>query len=215
MGLGCKTVKQPTPTAPGPSADTRELSLAAAMAEMRELRDQHQLTDVVLEAEGTQYPIHKIVLAAVSKYCKAQFAGEWGRLLQHQATIHLEELRATTLSQMIDFAYTGECEWPELQDPEDNTEIADRLDELLDLLDGTNRWMLDRLHSMTQDFLTSQRWSATYIRVDNVNGIKERAQGARADRLLKHCEDFESANLDFVKAFENDDSEVGEAMELE
>lgn len=215
MGLGCKSVKQPTSAAPAPSSDTRELSLAAAMAEMRDLRDQNQLTDVILEAEGIQHPAHKIVLAAVSKYCKAQFAGEWGRLLQHQATIHLEELRATTLSQMIDFAYTGDFQWPQLQDPEDNTEIADRLDELLDLLDGTNMWMLDRLHGMTQDFLTSQSWSAIYIRVDNVNEIRERAQGARAGRLVKHCEDFELANSEFVEAFRNEGSEVGEGIQLD
>ena len=106
---------------------------------------------------------------------------------------------------MIDFAYTGEFHWPELQDPENNNaEIADRLDELLDLLDGTNMWMLDRLHGMTQDFLTSQSWSAVYVRVDNVNGIKERAQGARASRLVKHCEDFESANSEFVEALRNE-----------
>lgn len=185
------------------------------MAEMRDLKDQQQLTDVVLEAEGIQHPAHKIVLAAVSKFCKAQFAGEWGRLLQHQATIRLEGLRATTLSQMIDFAYTGDFKWPQLQDPENNTEIADRLDEILDLLDGTNMWMLDRLHGMTQDFLTSQSWSAIYVRVDNVSGVKERAQGARASRLLKHCEDFELANSDFVEAFKHDDSEVGGMMEVD
>ena len=184
------------------------------MSEMRELRDQHQLTDVVLEAEGNKYPAHKIVLAAVSKYCKVQFVGEWGLLLQHQATIHLEGLRATTLCQMIDFAYTGSFEWPQLQDPENNTQIADNLDELLDLLDGTNMWMLDRLR-MTQDFLTSQSWSAIYIRVDSVTAIKDRAQEARAERLLKHCKDFGLANLDFVEALENDGSEVGDGMILD
>lgn len=77
------------------------------MTEMRELKDQRQLTDIILEAEGIQYPAHKIFLAAVSKYCKAQFAGEWGRLLQNKATVHLEGLRTKTLSQMIEFAYTG------------------------------------------------------------------------------------------------------------
>lgn len=208
MGLGCKAVKQPTPTASRPSADTRELSLAATMAEMRVLRDQDQLTDVVLVAEGTKYPAHKIVLAAVSGYCKAQFAGEWGRILKDKAEVHLKELRALTLSQMVDFAYTGEVQWPQLQDAEDNTEIAERLDELLDLLDGTDMWMLDRLHGMTQDFLTSQSWSAIYVRVDNVNGVKERAQSARANRLLKHCEEFESANSDFVEAFKNEGMEL-------
>lgn len=122
------------------------------MTEMREIKDQRQLTDVILEAEGIQHPAHKIVLAAVSKYCKAQLAGEWGRLSRHKATVHLEELRTKTLSQMIEFAYTGEFHWPQLQDPEDNTGIADTLDELLDLLDGKNMWMLDRLHGMRQAF---------------------------------------------------------------
>ena len=204
MGLGCKSVKQPTQATPDTSTNTREHSLAAAMAEMRELRDQRQLTDVTLEAEGIQHPAHKIVLAAVSKYCKAQFAGEWGRLLQHRATIRLDGLRSSTLSQMIDFAYTGAFTRPRLRNPDDNGEIADRLDELLDLLEGTNMWMLDRLHGMAEDFLTSPSWSAIYVRVDNVNGVKERAREARAERLLKYCEDFELANSDFVEAFRND-----------
>ena len=47
---------------------------------------------------------------------------------------------------------------------------------------------------------------------------RERHQGARpggqAHRLLKHCEDFESANSDFVEPFKVDDSEVGDGMEL-
>ena len=205
MGLGCKSVKQPTQaTAPSTSTDTRENSLAAAMAEMRALRDQRQLTDVTLEAEGIPHPAHKIVLAAVSKYCKAQFAGEWGRLLQHRATIRLDGLRSTTLTQMIDFAYNGEFARPTLRDPDDSGEIADRLDELLDLLEGTNMWMLDRLHGMVEEFLTSPSWSAIYVRVDNVSGVKERAREARAERLLKHCEDFEVANADFVEALKND-----------
>lgn len=200
MGLGCKTVMQPTSASPPQSSDSRELSLATAMGEMRQLRDQNQLVDVYFEAQGEKKPAHKIVLAAVSEYCQKQFAGPWGRILEHQATIHVEDLRFSTLSQMIDFAYTGDFEWPELKDSRDDVEIGDTLGMLLDLLDGTDRWLLQRLHDMTDNFLTSLPYSAIYVRVDTVEWVKERAEGARALRLVKHCEDFFRDNEEFVVA---------------
>lgn len=195
---------QPTSTSPPANSDSRELSLVAAIAEMRSLRDQNELVDVVFEAEGQTKPAHRIVLAAVSEYCKGQFRGEWGRVLLHNATVKLEDFRYLTLSQMIDFAYTGEFEWPELKDSNDNEEIASNLEMLLDLLDGTNMWLLGRLHEMTETFLTSLPYSAIYVRVDTVTSVKERAEEARAERLSKYCEEFLEGNRDFVVALRDE-----------
>lgn len=204
QGLDCKTVVQPSPASLPQSSDSRELSLAAAMGEMRQLRDQNQLVDVYFEAEGQKKPAHKIVLAAVSEYCKKQFADHWGRLLQNQATVRIEDLHFLTLSQMIDFAYTGDFEWPELKNPDDTVEIGDNLAMLLDLLDGTDRWLLQRLHDMTENFLTSPPYSGIYVRVDTVEWVKERAESSRAVKLVGYCEAFLKSNEEFVLAMRDD-----------
>lgn len=195
---------QPSSTALPLSSNSRELSLTSAMAEMRNLRDRNQLVDVFLEVGGERKPAHKIVLAAVSNYCRKQFAGEWGRRLEDQAILHLEGLSFLTLSQMVDFAYSGDFEWPELKDPDDNEEIANNLGMLLDLLHGTDMWFLDRLHDMADNFLASQPYSGIYVRPDTVEWVKERAESSRALRLVKHCEDFLEKNLDFVIALRDD-----------
>ncbi len=198
VALGCQTVVHPTPVVSLPSLDSRELSLTSAMAQMRTFRDQGLLVDVTFEARGQRKPAHKVVLAAVSDFCKAQFAGPWGRLLEEKATIPLPDITFHSLSQMVDFAYTGDVEWPELKDSSDNEEVQDRLTELLDMLDATNMWLLNRLHDMTQDFLLCEAYCQDYIRVDTVYAVMERAESARAPRLVAYCEEFLANNRELA-----------------
>ena len=199
-GLGCKTVVQPIAPLQLQSSDSREFSLVAAMAMMRRLRDQDQLVDVTFEAEGQKKPAHRLVLAAVSEYCRAQFAGQWGHLLQHQATIRIEDLRFPTVTQMIDFAYTGEFQPPEPKNPKDHEAIGNDLSMLLDLLDGTDRWLFQRLHDLTESTLIS----TTYVRLDTVEWVKERAESARATRLVKYCDEFFKENEQLVILLRDD-----------
>ena len=200
VGMGCRTVIRPSATLPQTS-DSRELSLASAMAEMRHLRDQNLLVDIVFEAGGAKKPAHRIVLAAVSDYCKAQFAGEWGRLLGSQVSIRLKDIKFLTLSQMIDFAYTGDFDWPELKDSNDAEEIAKTLEMLLDLLQATDMWLLQRLHDMTENFLTAEPYSAIYIRPDTVEWVRERGESARAEGLVRYCDEFITKNEELVVSF--------------
>lgn len=205
--LGCKSVVQPAPAAPLPQDNAPPM--AQSMAKIRRLRDQSQLTDVIFKAEGLEKPAHKIFLAAVSEYCEAQFLGAWGRQLEHNATIDIADMKFGTLSTMVDFAYSGEYRGPELQSPADSDEIAgeilDTLTDLLDLLDGTNRWLLGGLHAMVENFLLTKPNSWTYIRPDTVDFVEERAEGARAARLVGYCQDFKSKNSAFLT---DDDVEV-------
>ena len=200
QGLGCKTVVQPAAVSTPQSSDSREYSLAADMAVMRRLRDEGKLVDVKFMAEGQEQPAHKIVLAAVSGYCQRQFAGPWGHMSENPATVPIEEMTFLTLSQMVDFAYTGEFEWPELKCTDDVEEIGKNLAMLMDLLVGTDRWLFHRLHDMTENFLTSPPYSGVYVRPDTVDYVKERAENAQARRLVKYCEDFFSQNKDIVVA---------------
>lgn len=176
--------------------------MAQTMVKIRRFRDQSQLTDVVFKAEGRSKPAHKIFLAAVSEYCEAQFLGAWGRQLEHNAAIDIEDMTFNTLSSMVDFAYSGEYPWPELKNPIDSDEIGGEilavLTDLFDVLDGTNRWLLSSLHRMVENFLLTPPHSATYVRPDTVNFVKERAERARALRLVTYCEDFKIANAGFV-----------------
>ena len=200
QGLGCKTVVQPAAVSTPQSSDSREYSLAAEMAVMRRLRDEDKLVDVYFMAEGQKQPAHKIVLAAVSEYCQLQFAGPWGRMSENPATVHIEEMTFLTLSQMVDFAYTGEFEWPELKCADDGDEIGKNLTMLMDLLVGTDRWLFHRLHDMTENFLTSPPYSGIYVRPDTVDDVKEQAESAQARKLVTYCEDFLRHNEDIVVA---------------
>lgn len=153
--LGCQSIVRPSIATRATSTNISEPPMAASLGKMRELREHGHLIDVVFEAEGLQMKAHKIFMAAVSKYCEAQFSGEWGRLLQHQAKISITDMKFKTLSQMVDFAYTGEIEWGVVKDKTDNDEIAESLDELLDLLQATDRWILESLHQKTEDHIIS------------------------------------------------------------
>lgn len=74
----------------------------------RLLRDHGELLDVVFEAEGKTISAHKLTMASVSSYCKAQFSGEWGSILAQSPENKISlDLKYSTLSRMIDFAYDG------------------------------------------------------------------------------------------------------------
>lgn len=155
--LGCPTVWQPEENKMPTSTQSDDLlvPMASAMAKIRHLRDQHQFVDVIFEAEGQCKPAHRIFMVAVSDYCKAQFAGVWGRLLKPQIKIQLEDMTFKALSQMVDYAYTGEVILP-MNEPEDNEELATQLDECLELLEGANRWLIDRVHTLAEEHILNR-----------------------------------------------------------
>lgn len=155
--LGCPTVWQPEENKMPSSTESDDLlvPMASAMAKIRHLRDEHQFVDVIFEAEGQCKPAHRIFMVAVSDYCKAQFAGGWGRLLKPQIKIQLEDMTFKALSQMVDYAYTGEVVLP-MKEPEDNEELATQLDECLELLEGANRWLIDRVHILAEEHILNR-----------------------------------------------------------
>lgn len=155
--LGCPTVWQPEENKMPSSTQSDDLlvPMASAMAKIRHLRDQHQFVDVIFEAEGQCKPAHRIFMVAVSDYCKAQFAGGWGQLLKPEIKIPLEGMTFKALSQMVDYAYTGEVVLP-MNEPEDNEELATQLDECLELLEGANRWLIDRVHILAEEHILNR-----------------------------------------------------------
>ncbi len=57
----------------------------------------------------------------------------------------------TTRSQMIDFTYIDIVNWSQIHDFKNNNEITKQLDELLNLLQTTDMWLLEILHTMTEN----------------------------------------------------------------
>ncbi len=52
---------------------------------------------------------------------------------------------------MIDFAYIDIADWSQIHDFENNDETAKQLNELLNLLQMINMWLLKILHTMTEN----------------------------------------------------------------
>jgi len=109
--------------------------MAKPLDKIRTFKDQGQLTDITFEAEGRQKHANRNFLAASSIYCHTQFLGEWSKHTP-QKSIVIEGIAFKTLSTMVDFGYTEIFTGPRLKDPEDIEEVAEVLDELLDLLEG-------------------------------------------------------------------------------
>ena len=194
--LGCQSMVQP-PKVSITSDRNKQRPIDCIWSALRDMRMQGQLVDVVFEAEGEQVAANQIIMAASSEYCRAQFMGEWGSILGPKPTIQIKDLSSKTLNYIVDFAYTGEVNWPRLQDREDIIEVADALDELLDLLRGADMWLIDMLHDLTERYLLDN--SETFIRPDNVDSVKELADGARASQLKTHCDEFIRVNARFVQ----------------
>lgn len=166
---------------------------------LRRLRDNGNLLDVTFQAQGLDISAHKVCMAAVSAYCEAQLSGPWGRILSEQPTIVIEDLKASTVKHMVDFAYGLTVVWPHLPAEPSNDQIADRVDELLDLLQGTDMWLMKELHSITEQYFIDH--SNVLVRPDNVERVKEEASAANAHHLEKMCADYIEDNLKFVRMF--------------
>ncbi|KAL8918087.1 MAG: hypothetical protein Q9172_005575 [Xanthocarpia lactea] len=194
--VGCQTMVHP----PRPNLASRsnnERPIDQSLRVIRNMQKTDRLTDITFEVEGLKISAHKIFMAAVSEKCQRQFMGEWSGLLGSKPIILIEDMTAKTLERIVAFAYTGEVNWPVLANAEDNDEVADKLDELLDLLRGADRWVMEALHDLTERHLLST--SQVFVRPDNVDDVKEAAAEARAKRLVSFCEHFIRLNAQFVQ----------------
>lgn len=166
---------------------------------LRRLRDDGKMLDVTFQAEGLDISAHKVCMAAVSSYCEAQLSGPWGRLQSEQPTIVIQDLKASTLKHIVDFAYGLTVVWPHLPAEPSNDQIADRVDDLLDLLQGTDMWLMKELHSVTEQYFVDH--FNVLVRPDNVERVKEEASAGNAHHLEKTCADYIEDNLTFVTMF--------------
>jgi len=182
--LGCRTIVYPTIV--GPNIGMGE-SLSASMTRMRHER---KMLDITLSADGKDVPAHKIVLAAASPYFAANFNGNWAK----EEWINLEGISFHILSMVVDFTYADIFDWTPMRvtDFDGVDEIADRLDDLLDLLTAADRFLMPALTVQAEDELL--RAGRSFIRIDNVLDVRTRAAEANAHHLENACTEFYEQN---------------------
>ena len=203
--IGCKSMMYPTFR-----SAARDDSEAMA-SRMNHLRLKGFLTDVTFSVKGISLSAHRVVLATKSEYCMSQFNGSWNI----GDVVELEDMTPHTLENLIDYAYQDKFDWTALQpSADDDTDaIADKLDRLLDMLVGADRWLMqDMKTDVEQQILHGNR---LLIRADNVRDIRRVANEASAKALEEYCEEFEKNNAKAVHFAnlsdgEEDESDSGE-----
>ncbi|XP_007894421.1 kelch-like protein 9 isoform X3 [Callorhinchus milii] len=72
------------------------------------LRTRNILCDIMLEAEGITFPVHKVILASVSSYCKLLFGAKTAAPgNQQNIVIKLNNVSARGLKHVLDFVYSN------------------------------------------------------------------------------------------------------------
>ena len=187
-------------------AETNVSAAEYLVANYKRLRSEHRMFDVVFSVrekpnsgEWKEISAHKFALVAVSEYCVKHFSGPWGATLANGEKISIQDISYKTLSCMVDFAYSGSVEWETLSPESEPQLIADRVDDLLDLLQGADMWFMSRLHAITEEHFLEHFY--TYVRADNVEGVLEQVTAVRAGYLVEACKAYRDRNLDFVRRF--------------
>ncbi len=107
------------------------------------------------------------------------------------------------LLQMINFAYIDIVDWSQIHDFKNNDKIAKKLDELLNLLQMINMWLLKILHTMIESKIIDN--ATTDVRSNNVKLIQDIAKNVNAWSLTSHCNAFIVNSSSFVKTARSQD----------
>jgi len=182
--LGCRTIVYPTIARP-------KTGIGESLSElMIRMRHERKMLDITFSAEGRDVQAHKILLGAASDYFAVHISGRWAALPK----IPLDDISFHSLSTVIDFIYADAFDWtPTRATDKDNLNvIADKIDNLLDLLTAADRFLMPALTTQVEDeFLCAGR---LFIRIDNVLDIRARAAEANAYHLERACTEFYEQN---------------------
>jgi sacsin len=185
--LGCASITYPTVTRP-----TLHLGHSLSTS-LRSLRDQGKLLDVTYSTEGRLIKAHRVVLAAVSDKCAAQFNGPWAvedPIKYNEDDDPETYLSYHSLSTMIKFAYDDEVDWTEMEVREgDNAKTrGEKLHLLLDLHKGADIWLIPALKSQIQDKILLA--GNKFLDIQNVEKIRQRAEEVGAKAVVEMCVKF-------------------------
>lgn len=194
--IGCKSLYYPSIALP--SWNRSETAFAA----IRQLREKEVLNDVRFEAEGSVISAHKVILASRSLYCEKQFHGPWAfesGSNTNNKSVKLEDMTYATLKILIDYCYDDHLDWAagmHVQEEENLSVIAEKLDALLDVLVAADRWLMPDLHlDAHRQVISGIRF---FVRPDNVKQVEKVADEANAEELREYCEEYSIENAEAV-----------------
>lgn len=194
--IGCKSLYYPSIALP--SWNRSETAFAA----IRQLRKREILNDVRFEAEGCVIFAHKVILASRSLYCEKQFHGPWAFESESNTkskTVKLEDMTYATFKVLIEYCYDDHLDWAagmHVQEEEDLSVIAEKLDALLDVLVAADRWLMPDLHlDAHRQVIRGIRF---FVRPDNVKQVERVADEANGEELRKYCEEYSIRNAEAV-----------------
>ncbi|KAH8668096.1 hypothetical protein BGZ60DRAFT_528433 [Tricladium varicosporioides] len=188
--LGCNCITHPTIAQP-------QLHIGQSVSKsLRGLRESGKLLDATFSTEGRQIQAHKVVLAALSKKCAAQFDPKWPQadIITFTEDEPEDFLSYHTLSTMINYAYEDDVDWSEMEVSrgEEKESKEEKLNMLLDLHKGADIWVIPALASQVEAKIVGV--GKEFIDVENVLWVLERAREVRAKAVEKLCEKFIEKN---------------------
>jgi len=183
---------------------------------LQQLRREDKMLDVAYSSEGKLVYAHRVVLAAASEKCAAQFTGPWkveDVIKYDKGDDIVNFLSYHALCTMIDYAYGNEINWEEMEVSEnDDIDIrAEKLDKLLDLLKGADCWLMHELRSQVQDKILLA--GNLFMTVTNIVEFWERANEIGASSIENMCMGFIDKNSKILKKVHGEE-EIMEIMIL-
>nr|WEX30410.1 Kelch-like protein 12-A-1 [Carassius gibelio] len=135
---------------------------------MNALRKSNTLCDITLRVEGTDFPAHRIVLAACSDYFCAMFTSELAE--KGKSFVDIQGLTASTMEILLDFVYTET--------------VLDTVENVQELLPAACLLQLKGVKRACCDFLNSQ------LDPSNGLGIRDFAETHNCLDLMQAAELF-------------------------
>lgn len=213
------------PTVERPTAHESH-SIAGAL---RSLRDQGKLLDVHYHSENQVVKAHRLVLAAISEVCVRQFSTTWSQNVtkddegamqffyeKFDSDGNLDEafLSHHTLETMINYAYDSQVNWEGMlvDSADDSDSKQAKLDKLLDLLHGSDFWIIPALKSEVEAKILDA--GKELITIANVRDALNKAQRFNAHAVEEYCKIFIEVNKAVIYgASSEQDSEKASDME--
>lgn len=162
---------------------------AVILSDFRRLRQEGKLLDITLDVENTKIEAHKIILATASKYWERMLTGSFRET--NEGIIPLPELKAKTVTTVLEYMYTGE-----VSGINKSADPSDTLQELMYQLEVSDLWDLNGLKGKLQYQIC--RKDLELIRPETAQRILEYAKDAKATSLVRICENYISKNREIV-----------------
>jgi len=168
------------------------------LSQLNQFRKEGQFIDLEVIVQGTKLGVHRAVLCAASKYFKRMFRSGMRETVEDKVTI--KEMTVETANRIFDYIYTGE-----MTPVTPSDDPTDELEQLLALLEASNRFELLELKSMAEIPLCDRR----YMRPETVNDILRSATELNAQTLKTVCEEYMAKNRDIMERIEREEGATG------